>query len=1191
MTRPDQASRNQCFRDLEETLRAHRQGTCGDSPKGRAFRARVGRAWRRPLVRRIVIGLGAVGAVLLVAFVGLWLRLGAGPIEINFASPWISAAIQQAIGEHHRVAIGGTQIERNSAGRASVRIRDMEVRDADGAVVANAQRAEVSLSGPSLLIGQVRAQRVSLVGAELSIRIEQDGQITISAGTDRPLAATPPAIIKPADATVSTKPQPPASADSPVKSGQGAGQPAQSPSLEGTATDRFVALVAWLDRMSERGLDGQGLAEIGLKDGTLKVDDMRTDKHWVFDRINFSINRPGGGVSVRFSSDDATRPWSLVAAIQQSGVQRRAVRLSLNRVQTKDLFLASRIGDGNFPVDIPLSGELRAEIGPDSLPSVVEGKFTAGAGILGDPADAGGHVAIDRAEMTVDWDATRRSLMMPLQVQSGANRVTLLSRFDAPAGPNEPWRATLGNGTVVLSEGVNDPRALVLNKVLLRANLDLNRRRIDILQGDIAGGGVAGSLSGSVDFSAAEPRLAVGLAITPMSVDVAKKVWPIFIATKVRNWVVENLQSGDIERVDVATNAPIDTLKEGGPPIPSDGLSVDVTVRNATIQPVVGLPPISDADIKTSIKGRQVVINVGKGVVDMGGGRKLTLSNGVFEVPDTHPKAPPAHARFRIEGPVPAALDLLNTERLRGKAAIPMDAANSRGTFGGIVTVGLPITADPPPNSTQYTMNVDVAGFSADKMVMGQKVEAQALKVTATNQGYQIKGDVRINGTQAAIDYRKSNDEPDADIRVQATLDEAARTRFGMPGGGAVTGPVPVKISGKISDNQDARLAIEADLTSAKIENLLPGWVKAPGKSNRAVFTMVSREKSTRFEDIAIDGSGTNVRGTIELDASGDLTSAVFPVFALSDGDKASIKAERNADGVKRVSVRGDVYDGRGFVKAFFGTSDGTEKKPDTSDLDIDVRLGAIAGHNGEALRSVEVKVSRRGGQIRSFSLNSKIGRDATLTGELRSSAQRKTMMYFETHDAGALMRFTDTYPRMYGGQMWVAMDAPTGDQAPQDGIVNFRDFWVRGEPALNNVVNSSADARGVQFTRMKVDFTRTPGRLLVKEGVVRGPTIGATVDGTIDFAKNDVRMRGTFVPLYGLNNALGQLPIVGMFLGGANEGLVGITYEVVGPPSSPTLRVNPISAVAPGMLRKFFEFPGSNRIDMPDAAPTGATR
>jgi hypothetical protein len=57
-----------------------------------------------------------------------------------------------------------------------------------------------------------------------------------------------------------------------------------------------------------------------------------------------------------------------------------------------------------------------------------------------------------------------------------------------------------------------------------------------------------------------------------------------------------------------------------------------------------------------------------------------------------------------------------------------------------------------------------------------------------------------------------------------------------------------------------------------------------------------------------------------------------------------------------------------------------------------------------------------------------------------------------------------------------------------------------------------------------------------------------------------------------------GQIPLFGIFLGGGlKEGLVGVTFEVVGPTSGPTLHVNPISAVAPGLLRKFFDFPNGN--------------
>ena len=68
--------------------------------------------------------------------------------------------------------------------------------------------------------------------------------------------------------------------------------------------------------------------------------------------------------------------------------------------------------------------------------------------------------------------------------------------------------------------------------------------------------------------------------------------------------------------------------------------------------------------------------------------------------------------------------------------------------------------------------------------------------------------------------------------------------------------------------------------------------------------------------------------------------------------------------------------------------------------------------------------------------------------------------------------------------------------------------------------------------------------------------------------------LRGTFVPAYALNNFLARVPIVGLFIGGGqNEGMFGMTYEVVGPTGNATLRVNPMSMIAPGFLRKIFEF------------------
>jgi hypothetical protein len=230
----------------------------------------------------------------------------------------------------------------------------------------------------------------------------------------------------------------------------------------------------------------------------------------------------------------------------------------------------------------------------------------------------------------------------------------------------------------------------------------------------------------------------------------------------------------------------------------------------------------------------------------------------------------------------------------------------------------------------------------------------------------------------------------------------------------------------------------------------------------------------------------------------------------------------------------------------------------------------------------LDLRVSRRSGVITSLALNATLGRNTPVTGDLRRRANPgRQVVFVEANDAGAFFRFTDIYPKIVGGDMWVALDPQSADQAPQEGILNVRDFAVRGEASLDRVAappqQPGAQSPGVEFSRLRVDFTRSLGRFTIRDGLVKGPVIGATVDGYIDYHRNDVRMRGTFVPLYGINNMFGQIPIVGLFLGGSNEGLLGLTYEVVGPPNAPVLRVNPISAVAPGLLRKFFEFPSSN--------------
>ena len=143
------------------------------------------------MTRRLAIVCTASAVIFAASLGELWWRLGAGPINLDIASQWLAAALEDNIGHGNTVEVGGTQIEREGRFRIALRIRDIIVRDRDHAIIARVPKAAVRLSGSALLRGRLRAESLTLLDAEISVRIAPDGYVTLSAGDNvRPLPDT-----------------------------------------------------------------------------------------------------------------------------------------------------------------------------------------------------------------------------------------------------------------------------------------------------------------------------------------------------------------------------------------------------------------------------------------------------------------------------------------------------------------------------------------------------------------------------------------------------------------------------------------------------------------------------------------------------------------------------------------------------------------------------------------------------------------------------------------------------------------------------------------------------------------------------------------------------------------------------------------------------------------------------------------
>ena len=172
------------------------------------------------------------------------------------------------------------------------------------------------------------------------------------------------------------------------------------------------------------------------------------------------------------------------------------------------------------------------------------------------------------------------------------------------------------------------------------------------------------------------------------------------------------------------------------------------------------------------------------------------------------------------------------------------------------------------------------------------------LRATATPQGFQLKGDVKIGGApmssripqgaqRAGCRSPSARHARRSRAHAISALKWARRSpalfRSGFPAGS------------RPASDREGRFNIEADLTSTQIDGLLPGWAKPSGKPARATFVLTTKPQSIRVEDLLIEGAGAGVKGTIDFDGSGDVQSASFPSYGFSDGDRASLKIERGS--------------------------------------------------------------------------------------------------------------------------------------------------------------------------------------------------------------------------------------------------------------------------------------------------------
>jgi len=1067
-------------------------------------------------------------ALFIVAGLALASMLARGPIRLVGLHDQIESSLQERAGDLYAITLGPTYLMHDSWG-VGLGFTGLTVRDAAGRTVLAAPRGKVGLNPFALALLEIKVRRLELDGLDLRLRVAADGALSLAVASDS--GATPIPL------------------------------PGAAPAGEG------VAGLAPLIRAVAEVMAGatQAMDRLTLANGHFKIDNDATHRSVVYNDFAVVFDHSGSRAHAAISATGPAGPWTITAQASDGDAPALSIDahdLSLADVQAFDKKPPPLTAEG------PIAIKFDAELTPQSTLRTFKGRFSIGAGRVRINNPDAVPFFIDEATGSMAWDEdARRYRIDKLQVLAGETHLEAQGWFAPPADATRVWTAHLESRDAQFGPERAGANAVALKSIVFDARYfePTSRFVIDGLtaRGPTVNAVVKAETAPDGDGSSLKLEIDAGPSATPDLI----RLWPQFINPDVREWCARNLHGGQLQGSMTAnwTAADLDAMahKRG---LPRDSLHGEFTTRDVGVDLMPGLPMMITDEGSGSFTGHEFAVSGNRATMTLSPSRRIQASDLVFSVPDTTPRAiVEASTHAHMTGTADALADLLSREPLRRQAGLTIDPATVKGQAEGDLVLDLKLGKTARPEDTQFHATGALTNLEIDKFLGDEKLDSATATFAGDRNNLKIVGDGELLGAATHIEVgRAPGDEGSATVTF--ALDAAARAKRGLNFGSWLTGALPVKLRAPLTR---ASAEVEIDLTPAGVDNPVPGVSKPVGKPGKATFLVKPMAEGASLTSIAVDLGAAMMRGSAEVGADGAMQSAKITQARIAPGDNFAVNVVNGPSGLK-VSVRGTTLDARAFVKSLI---DGGAASPsEGKDLDIDLKVADVVGADRQAINDLDLTAFRRGGETRLGSMRGRIG-----TGAVNASGAGGELR-LATTDAGALLRFADLYSRLDGGDLNLILrskgESSTGEATVTNFVLRdeatFTELVAAGRPRGAEDGGAPIDPSEVRFQKMTAAFVRSPGKLAIQNAVIYNPIVGITTQGVVDFEHNDIDVSGSFVPAYQVNTILTQIPLVGVILsGGQHEGVFGVAYRVHGPMTGPTLTVNPLSAMAPGILHR----------------------
>lgn len=1055
--------------------------------------------------------LGAVLFLLLISAGLLAWRLSEGPLPLDLLTPYIEDMIAVPDAPF-LVRVGRARLlwERGD-NELDLRLGNVRALDHDGIILADVAEIGVTLAPRALLRGAARLSSVEVIAPHLELSRDADGTLHFGLWSSKPAAQA-------GDAET------------------------------GAPSDSDVVIGLLVDSLTTRR-DGPlaDLSAVRMVDATADIIDYQLGAHWRVPRADVELLRSAHSridISAQLDvalPDGPTRLTVTGGVHGPSGMVDADVIFAGLRPAALAPFAAAL--EPLAALDLSLQGTTTVVMQVHPRPKLHHAtlEVTGGAGMLRLPAPLNTDYAVDGLSLRASATASAQTVLLDsleiLLARPEGAEANPVARASATAGPAE-------NGGYV-------------------ANLSF---------------GVEG-----------------------VPVDALSYLWPEPVAPHPREWVTERLSDGIVPHGRWSA-----TLR--GPTLDA----VEVTefsgllrAEGVTVDYLPPMPKARNASADVSFGLDTITLAIDSGRVNGVGNTPLIVNRGAIAFHGLSGKDNDAVINLDISGGLKEALVLIDHEPLGYTSALGVSAAGASGQVRADLRLSFPLLAHLPLDLVKVEATADIRDAVLPDVVFGRDLTAGNLTLTTDTSALEARGQAHIGGVPAGFVWREVfNGTPyRSRYAVQAIIEEHRRGMFGLDFPPFVApflrGPMRADLDLTVVDATLSTMGVSLDLSDTEL--FIPGfdWTKPAGQPGQASLAVrMAGDIVREVPRFVVRAADTLIaEGGVTLHDDGTLDRITFSRFDLGEtmlrGNVALTQ-----DGTFDVHIQGPALDAVPFLGGpARGVDPVTARQRNDGDMNKDrngevgslppVRLrGAIdvvwladtgsmekvefdLAHDGQRWDSARARGFLEGRTP--FTLALEADETAAMPGARRFRA--------DTENAGALLQALDLIETVRGGRL-----EATGTIDPQgtaDGLLTIDGFRLVQAPVVARLLSLAAltgilealTGDGLAFQSLSAPFTLRDDVLTVTDFRANGPSLGLTADGTINLANDALAITGTLVPAYALNSLLGRLPIIGDLLTGFEEGggVFAASYSVQGPVDRPDIRVNPLSALAPGFLRNLF--------------------